>query len=265
MTVVKLASSSPDEAAHAVIAGQHVRLGKLQTKKDRRNLKFAKYLPKGVKLPKAPGHVSRVGLVPSWPMYGNDTLGDCTCAAVGHIDQLASVAGGKPETPTDQAVLDLYWQTGTADDGRYCLDILNRWHTHGFGADLEKLTVFAQVDPTQRQQAKLAVYWLGFLYIGLALPISAQQQSHWSIVRGANAKPGSWGGHCVPVVGYDGNGLDVVTWGKVIRMTWGFFAKYCDEAYTVLVPDWFQSGHSPADAGALKLDAMLADLAKIGS
>jgi len=101
------------EPAHAVIAGMEVKLGKLAPRKDPKTLKFAKYLPTLAKLPKPPAKVTRIHEVSAWPMFGNDTLGDCTCAAVGHYEQqLAAAAGSSDATPTDAEVIALYWATG---------------------------------------------------------------------------------------------------------------------------------------------------------
>jgi hypothetical protein len=78
-------------------------------------------------------------------------------------------------------------------------------------------------------------------YIGLALPISAQNQDVWAVPPGGSAgegSPGSWGGHAVPIVAYDSRGLTVITWGATKRMTWQFLDTYCDEAYALLSQDW---------------------------
>ena len=110
----------PNEA-HAAAVGGTVHLGKLEVKKDDRNLQLARYLDDAVVLPEVPASVDWSKQVGSWPMYGNDKLGDCTCAAVGHMEEAWSANAGAPEVPTDKDVLDLYWATGNADTGRYCL------------------------------------------------------------------------------------------------------------------------------------------------
>jgi hypothetical protein len=54
-----------------------------------------------------------------------------------------------------------------------------------------------------------------------------------------HAAPGSWGGHAVAVAGFDAEGLTVVTWGRLQRMDWAFWAKYADEAFCILdTMDW---------------------------
>lgn len=256
--------SSPDELALVEARQQHVRLGKLAAKPDPRNLMLARYLPSGVKLPKPPARVARTHEVPAWPMYDNDTLGDCTCAAVGHIVQLVTAAAGRATTPQDSAVTGLYWATGAADDGRLCLDVLNYWRGTGLGPD--KIAAYVSVDPRSRSEVKQALSLFGNLYVGVALPLSAQGGTSWAKPRRTTGKgaAGSWGGHCVPIFDYDAKGLTCVTWGAPLRMSWGFFEFYCDEAYTVVTTDWLDAaGASPADAGGFNIAQLESDLAAL--
>jgi hypothetical protein len=58
---------------------------------------------------------------------------------------------------------------------------------------------------------------------------------------------GSWGGHCIPLWGYDSNQLWCVTWGALQSITWQFFTTYCDEAFVLLATDWIAaSGQAPS-------------------
>ncbi len=248
--------------AHAAAVGHKVHLGKLEVKKDPRNLQLARYVDEQTLLPKVPKSATWSKKVSSWPMYANDRLGDCTCAAVGHMEEAWSANAGQPEVPAEQAVLDLYSATGTGDTGRYCLDVLNYWQKTGFGG--ESCTAFVQIDPANRRDVELANWIFGGAYIGMALPISAQQQkTEWTVTSGPDAKPGSWGGHCVDLVDYTSNGPVCVTWGRLMAMTWDFFHTYCDEAYAVISPDWADEQHQ-APSG-LKLEQLEQDLAAIKS
>lgn len=73
--------------------------------------------------------------------------------------------------------------------------------------------------------------------------------------------PGSWGGHAVPVLAYDSDTLTCITWGAKKRMTWEFLARYCDESYAPLSPDWLNA-HRKTPEG-LNLAALQADLHEI--
>ena len=37
----------------------------------------------------------------------------------------------------------------------------------------------------------------------------------------------------------------MVTWGRLQRMTWGFWDRYCDEAYCALSTDFVERGRAP--------------------
>jgi hypothetical protein len=267
-------------AVHAAVAGRPVRLGKQAPKIDKRTLQMARYLidPKTgkkvtvAKLPPLKGSVVRSQLVPSWGMMGNDQYGDCTCAAVGHAEQITSAVvsdGTAIHTPTDSDVLGAYWATGNPptpgadDNGRAELDVLNYWRTSGIGGS--KITAFASLGvkkaATIQKETKYAIDLFGFCYIGVALPISAQSQAVWTPVRGASGAPGSWGGHAIILVDYDSKGPSCVTWGEIVKMSWAFYAKYTDEAYIALAPEWMNAqGESPA---GFNVQALMDDLHSI--
>ena len=113
-----------------------------------------------------------------------------------------------------------------------------------------------------------SVYVFEGCYIGVQLPISAQAQvqNHqpWSVPPGGpigDGKPGSWGGHAVPVVAYDSRGVTVVTWGALQMMTWSFWEAYCDEAYAILSNDYLDGKKkAPSGFSLQELQADLADL-----
>lgn len=246
----------PNEA-HAAAVGHKVHLGKLEVKKDPRNLQLARYLDDAVVLPEVPADVDWSKQVSSWPMYGNDKLGDCTCAAVGHMEEAWSAAAGQAEVPPEKDVVDLYWATGTQDTGRYCLDVLNYWQNAGFAG--EEILAFVQVDPSNQRHVEASCWMFGGTYLGLELPLSAQtQKDEWTVAAGPDSKPGSWGGHCVNVVGYTHSGPTCVTWGRLMPMTWEFFGTYCDEAYAIVSPDFIEKdGKAP---NGFALDELKQDL-----
>jgi hypothetical protein len=253
----------PDEA-HAEAVGQVVHLGKLEVKPDQRNLQLARYIDDQQAVPQVPDKLDWSQKVTSWPMYGNDTLGDCTCAAVGHMEETWSANAGQPEVPNEQTVLDLYWATGQQDSGRYCLDVLNYWQSTGFDNG-EKILAFAQIDPKNQQHVEFACWAFGGIYIGVQLPNSAKtQRDEWTVTAGPDAAPGSWGGHCVNLVDYTGQGGPTcVTWGRLMPMSWDFFDSYCDEAYAVISPDFI--GPDNQTPSGFNLEQLKADLAQVTS
>jgi hypothetical protein len=75
-----------------------------------------------------------------------------------------------------------------------------------------------------------------------------------------NGAPGSWGGHCIPIIGYDSEWLTVITWGAPMKMSWRFAVAFVDELYAVLSPDFIASGEAP---NQIALQQLQADLAAI--
>lgn len=242
----------------------HLRLGKLPRKNDPRTLRLAKYLT-----PEAtyPDHVDWTAEVPSWPMYGNDSLGDCTCAAAGHAIQAWTAAAGRPATPTLDEVVAAYWATGSDDSGRFELDVLNYWRTQGVGG--HKILAYVAIDPKNLDHLRYAIATFGGVYTGAALPLSAQGQAEWTLVgdgKTGGAAPGSWGGHAIPYQAYDtrtpngaqGGELVCVTWGALLKLSEAFHLAYCDELYAIVTEDWLEAnGASPT---GLDVAALLADL-----
>lgn len=248
--------------------------------------------------PQVAGYSQRIA---NLGMLMNDALGDCTCAGAAHMVQAWLQLNGTPYIPLDEQVEALYEAVGgyvpgnpSTDNGAVLLDVLRYWKANGIlpiptlvktvsvesrfsatAGDLGKgggpvpramahdLTAFAEVQPTQHEEVRRAIYYFGGAYIGLQLPNSAQSQDVWDVpMLGPrfNGAPGSWGGHCVNLIDYTDKGVICITWGALKMMTWKFFDTYCDEAYALLSPDWLRKGICPA---GFAMDALQEDLAAI--
>lgn len=233
------------------------RLGKLPALNDPRQLQLANY--KTAALPLPPSSKGWGQKISSWPMFKNDVLGDCTCAAVGHMEQVWTSRNAGLWNPVDKDVLDLYWATGTQDTGRYINQVLNYWRENGFGSRKSKIDAYVGVNPKVTVDVKQAIWLFGGIYVGVNLPVSAQTQKVWSVATGQNGEPGSWGGHAINITAYTSTYLTCITWGQRQTMTWGFFRKYCDEAYAILSPNWFTNQKAPSgfDYAALQADLAL--------
>ena len=133
------------------------------------------------------------------------------------------------------------------------------WKKRGLGG--HKLLAFANAKPSNLAEVKAAINLFGGLYIGVALPVTAQTQNVWELVSktGAGA-PGSWGGHCVYVTGYDASGFTCITWGQLKKMTVAFWNAYVDEAHALLSPDWLGVKGTP---NGFNLAQLVSDLAQI--
>ena len=225
-------------------------LGKTAARNDPRTLKFSKYV---APLPQPPVQFDWTHkLTAGFQMLGNDQYGDCVEAAALHMEQVwTSSSGSRTEVnPATSDALAAYTAvTGfnpndpNSDQGTDMLQFMNYWRGTGVGSEHNKILGYAKVDPKRQDLVKTAIYLFGGLYIGVQLPTSAQGQSHWYVsdtTPGGPGEPGSWGGHCVPVVAYDSEVLTVVTWGQTMHMSWNFLYRYCDEAYAIIPQqsDW---------------------------
>jgi hypothetical protein len=246
----------------AVSAGK---LGKLPVRTDVRTLSLARYVDRA-RLPEPPPVLDLAAAVPDWPMYRNDTLGDCTVAAAAHmIEAWTAAAHGGAVEVTDGDVLDAFDRVKltdpeTGEEGAVVLDVLRDWRKHGVGG--HRIGAFARVSLHDHALVRTAAWLFGGLYIGLQLPLTAARQQTWDWVGQLTgpARPGSWGGHAVDVVRYSAGSLGVVTWGRLQDMTWSFWDRYCDEAYCIVSDDFLAGGRAP---NGFDVDALRADLALV--
>lgn len=242
-----------------------MKLGRKAIKTDTRTLALGDYLKPS--LPPPPPAKDWTGGVTSWGMMLNDTLGDCTIAGVGHAVQVWSVNTGSIVTVPDASVETYYEQWDgyvpgkpNTDNGGVELDVLNDWQKQGFSGN----TLLAFADPkfSNLVEIRQSIALFGGVYIGLSLPVTAQNQDVWDVVAngGANAKKGSWGGHCVFVPKYDANSFTCITWGGLKTMTVAFWKKYCDEAHTLLGQNWLNAKGSPAGFDQAQLETDLGSI-----
>jgi hypothetical protein len=246
-----------------------LRLGKKAARHDRRTLCLAKYLKA---LPPAPASIDWSSPI-AFPcgMMLNDTLGDCTCAGPGHSVQVTTANANPPEiTLPDSAILSLYegscgYVNGdpSTDQGGDLLTVLNYWRKNGIGGLGHNIAAFASINVLDHNEVMQALNLFGFLYTGVQLPVSAQDQvgEVWDVNTTSAGAPGSWGGHCVIIVKADATGLWCITWGALQQMTWAFWLRYFDEAFAVLTPDWIKP--DLLSASGFNLAALQADLAQI--
>jgi len=246
------------------------RLGKQPPRHDRRTLMFSAYVdPHALPAP-PPARDWTHAAAPDFGMMANDQIGDCTCAAAGHLMQLWTANNGSEFTPTDAQIVAAYADVAgynpaypDTDQGAVELDVLRYWRTHGIAG--RKIGAFAKVEPASRTHVEAAINLLGGLYVGCALPERAQNQTIWEVptIRTAEDKPGSWGGHAMAVAAYSRTGVVFITWGAIKVASWEWFLTYCDEAWAVLDDEWV-SGARPAPNG-FNLDALKVDLGLIGA
>ncbi|BAU54003.1 hypothetical protein [Mucilaginibacter gotjawali] len=246
----------------------NMKLGKSPAVHDPRTLLMANYLTPDA-LPPTPAKYVYAKNIPAngWGMMVNDKIGDCTCAAAGHLIMEWTDDNGALFTPSDQDIVNAYSAitgynpvTGKNDNGAVETNVLNYWRKNGIAG--HKIMAYASLEPKNESHIKLGTFLFGGCYIGVSLPLTAQTQKVWSVPPGGAAgrgAPGSWGGHAVCVVGYDSHGLTVITWGATKKMTWSFWNAYCDEAYVLISTDFAAGKTAPSgfDLAALQADLKL--------
>jgi len=222
-------------------------LGKKAPRIDTRTLKLAKYT---ASLPDPPTDCYFTSKVKNWQgALLNNTLGDCVPAASGHMIMQWTAYASTEATVTNTEILAAYEAIGgyvpgdpSTDNGCDMLTALNYWRKSGIAG--HKIAAFASLDYDNTKAVKQTVELFANVYLGLALPLTAQDQVNagedWTVddSNPFNAEPGSWGGHCVPIVGYNASTLVCLTWGALQTMTWDWMLRYADEAYAVLSTDW---------------------------
>jgi hypothetical protein len=202
-------------------------------------------------------------------MLANDTLGDCTIAAVGHAVQTWTANASKEATVNDAIAIEYYekWDgynpnDPETDQGGVELSVLKDWQKQGFNGT--PLKAFAEVNPLNVYHVKATIALFGGIYIGVELPLTAQDQNIWQLDPNASTNasaPGSWGGHALWVPTYDVNTLTCITWGAPKQMTWDWFQKYCSESYALFSPAFL--GTSGVAPSGLNMTALLSDLAQV--
>ena len=211
--------------------------------------------------------VARFTAVADWGVFGNDLYGDCVEADTAHDLLFRSTIEGAPATITNEDVLALYSAlTGfkandpSTDNGTSELLMSQYLVSQGFLG--RKADVAVSLDPTNIDHIKWAVELFGSVRLGINFPASAGMQfdadQDWTV---ADNDGGVEGGHDVRVFNYrsasGGVWFDVVSWGKVVSMSEGFFQKYVEEAHAEIFADWCSNhGLSP---GGFDLQTLISD------
>lgn len=242
------------------------KLGRKPARLDSRTLKLAAYAEG---LPSAPPACDLTARLSNLGQMGNDQLGDCTCAAVGHMIQAWTVEDETQIIVPDADIVKMYSEVSgyipgdeSTDNGAVVLDVLNYWRKTGL--DGHRLGAYAELRLRNQQEVMKSIYYFGAAYVGLSLPLSAQKQAIWNVPEeGASGagQAGSWGGHAIPFVAYNATGPICITWGQLQQMTWDFYDAYGEEAYACFGRDIVGSDDkSPEGFNTAQL---LTDLRKI--
>jgi len=227
------------------------RFGKHPPKVDYRSLRLKDYLTNDLAAPPpAANTLTRVyknlgtsNPATLFPMDGNDTLGDCTIAALAHaITTYRGMVGNKKDILAQTAVVKLYMHlTGGVDSGLNELDVLNYWRKTSIGGD--KILGYATINPKNHIHVQQAIEIFGAVYLGFQVQQNCIQEfdNHQPWTPG----PLTNDGHAVLAVAYDQTGVTVLTWGNTQQATWAWWDECVDEAYAILPPEAKKADFSP--------------------
>jgi hypothetical protein len=240
------------------------RFGKHPPKQDYRTLRLGNYLTAALPAPPASYDVlakvyKKLGIsnpAELFPMDGNDTLGDCTIAALAHAITTYRGLVGTKNIMAKAAAVKLYMHlTGGVDSGLNELDVLNYWQSNTVSGD--KILAFASIGVKNHTHIQQAMQLFGGVYLGFQVQQNAIQEfnAHQPWTPG----PLTTDGHAVFAVAYDSTGVTVLTWGNIQKATWPWWDECVDEAYAILPPEAKQSDFAPGFNFA-QLQADLADV-----
>ena len=243
------------------------RFGKHPPKADYRTLRFKTYLKAGIAAPPEAYNVLTKRVYPNlktkdptklFPMDGNDTLGDCTIAALAHAETVYDGLLRKKKIISKQSVVKLYMHlTGGVDSGLNELDVLNYWRKNAVSG--EKIIDYVSVDPKNHTHVEQAITMFGGVYLGFQVQRDCLQEfeNHQPWVPG----PLTNDGHAVYAVAYDQDGVTVLTWGNTQQATWAWWDECVDEAYAILPPE----AQKPGFAKGFNFAQLKSDLAAVAS
>ena len=218
------------------------------------------------------------GMPANLGMMLNDTLSDCTCAAVYHAIQVWSfnATGGKGMiTQPDSDVEKLYVDAcgykpsqggeGPGGNEQKVLTYLKKTGAPAgpSGKSRLKIAAFVEVDVTNIDEVKRTIADCGVAYIGFnvpqfLMPPGAPPPAVWD-VQGTDTT--IVGGHAVVLAGYDEKAARVISWGRYYTMTWAFFATYVDEAYAIADRLWVEAtGKTPGGLTLAQLEQVMSGL-----
>ena len=221
-------------------------------------------------MPQLPDAVDWTGKLQGNPVFCNDTLGCCTIASQAHIIRVwtSRLWGVELDIP-DDLVRETYFKlTGGPDIGLAETDALAYWASQGFALPDRQyqslLTGWCTLDHQNGAHIRASIAWFGAAYLGLGMPLAAQNANAWDCVPNgdSNTQPNSWGGHAVPAVAYDANGVTVISWGHLYKVSWPFLVAYLDEAHAPVSRMWLDTcGYAPSGFDLVGLENAMSTIA----
>jgi hypothetical protein len=220
--------------------------------------------------------VDRASRVASYPMYVNDSIRDCTIAAMGHILTALEAYSGNPQALfSDEEIIRAYSAvsgydpaTGANDNGAQMQDVLAFMRSTGMtdlSGKLHKVLMYASLrSPRSAQMLSACLKTFGHVYVGISCPQSAEDEFGrvWTYEAGSPVI----GGHAIGLhrrkpYGSQVGVFDFSTWGALQPATISFISHYVQEAWVAVTPDWIEMNGNTCDG--ISLAQLEADMAYV--
>ena len=246
--------------------------GKLPFVDDPKRLRLENYFTDAALLEEPPLEIH-------WPipdpigMLLNDKRGDCAIAGPLHQIMVWKQTNGFTWYASDNDALEGYEGAGgfdpskddaygnnPTDGGCNLSDVMDYWYNTGFGG--HKIGPSALVNFRDIKMLKRAIHIFGGVIVGWALPKSLNDDDQlWTAPPNSIGDnfPGSGGGHCTILTGYDQNNIfDNITWGSKRYADWSYVPYCMDECHVAFSPEWLMD---PTKApNSIDLTTLIQDL-----
>jgi hypothetical protein len=255
---------SPLKSVFAPHLGRNVKFGRNVPKFMAPRLRASHFLDLAAVMPQVPATTNyRANAQRSLRnIYGNDELGDCVPAGLGHTLGLLTGNAGAEYVETLAQVKADYSAIGGYVDGDPSTDngcdedtALAYYHGHGF-ANGTKTAGSLAVDATNADEVRAMLYMFENLVFGVGLPdawISPFPDKDgivWDVAGPSNNQ----NGHCYVAVDLATNGLVIDTWALELVITMRATATYAvpttgGQLFAVLSPDQISKAAAKAPNG----------------
>jgi hypothetical protein len=182
----------------------------------------------------------------TFPMYGNDRLGDCMYAAAAHGDNTFTGNNGA-ESTFDESILERdYERLSGGDNGLDEGTLIDGWKDGIAGVSAASILDALDIDTTDPATMQTAIYLFGGVLFMLDVPdpwCNTNDGDFWDVPALADQN----NGHGTFINGVDASGIyHQLTWGGYRKLTPAGL-KACDPSgFVVFSLRWFNSeGYAP--------------------
>lgn len=211
----------------------------------------------------------------------NDTLGDCGPAMAIHGNGMFHRDAGTPVPAWGDQDAEVFYEeeggynpdaplvdgVNPTDQGSDNNVLVGHWQDPGILCHADgtrhKIAASLFVEPTE-EMTKLAIWEFVVCFRAYGLPVTAENQTHWTVVDDGNpadSEVGSLGYHDIPLCSYGPWNVGLITWGQPWMASWEFDKRYAVQSFVVVTEEQLNlQGVSPAGIDWTALNAAIKSL-----